>query len=150
MVKTGQSAPDFELPSNGGGKVRLSAYRGQKNVVLFFYPADDTPGCTKEACTFRDQYEAFQEAGAEVIGISSDDVGSHERFASKFALPFQLVSDEGGKVRREYGVSKTLGLLPGRVSFVIDKQGIVRHAFSSQFQPVQHVREALEALRRLS
>lgn len=149
MVKTGEPAPDFELASQTGETVRLSDYRGSKNVVLFFYPADDTPGCTREACAFRDYYEIFVEHGAEVIGISSDDASSHSRFAAKYNLPFQLAADTGGHVRKAYGISKTLGLLPGRVTFLVDKQGVVRHVFSSQFSPVQHVREASEALQKL-
>jgi len=148
-IKTGDTAPDFSLPDRNGNAVRLSDYRGKKAVVLYFYPKDDTPGCTKEACSFRDQYEVFKDAGAEVIGISSDSAESHAKFASKYNLPFVLVADKGGAVRKQYGVPATLGLLPGRVTFVIDPQGVVRHVFNSQLQATKHVDEAAQALRAM-
>jgi thioredoxin-dependent peroxiredoxin len=119
-------------------------------VVVYFYPKDDTPGCTKASCAFRDQFTAFSDAGAEVIGISSDSVASHKAFADKFRLPFRLLSDPGGKVRAAFGVPSTFGLLPGRVTYVIDKQGVIRHAFNSQLNPLQHVDEALAVLARLA
>jgi peroxiredoxin Q/BCP len=119
-------------------------------VVLYFYPKDETPGCTAEACTFRDSYEAFKEAGAEVVGVSSDSVTSHEGFATKHKLPFILLADEGGKVRKEYGVKATLAILPGRVTYVIDGQGVVRHIFSSQTGVQRHVHEALDALNEIA
>ena len=128
--------------------MRLGDYRGKKAVVLYFYPKDDTPGCTAESCSFRDQYEAFKDAGAEVIGVSSDSAESHARFAEKHRLPFVLLADRGGAVRKQYGVPATLGLLPGRVTFVIDRDGVVRHVFNSQFQATKHVAEALTALQR--
>jgi len=149
-IKTGDTAPDFSLPDRNGNTVRLSDYRGKKAVVLYFYPKDDTPGCTKEACSFRDQYEVFKDAGAEVIGISSDSAESHAKFASKYSLPFVLVADKGGTVRKQYGVPATLGLLPGRVTFVIDPQGVVRHVFNSQLQATKHVDEAAQALRAMT
>jgi peroxiredoxin Q/BCP len=143
----GDVAPDFTLPSQSGEEVNLRDFIGRKRaIVLFFYPKDDTPGCTKEACSFRDGYEQFEELEAEVIGISSDSVRSHERFVEKHGLPFVLLSDEGGEVRKLYGVPNTLGLFPGRVSYVIDEEGVVRHVFSSQLQAARHVEEALEAL----
>jgi peroxiredoxin Q/BCP len=145
-VEVGQKAPDFELPDASGTRVRLSDFRGKKAVVLYFYPKDDTPGCTAEACSFRDSYEDFQEAGAEVIGVSSDSASSHEKFARRHKLPFTLLSDADGKVRKQYGVPATLGLLPGRVTFVIDRDGAVRHVFNSQLQATRHVSEALAAL----
>jgi peroxiredoxin Q/BCP len=146
-VAVGDRAPDFALPSAGGATVRLSDFRGKKAVVLYFYPKDDTPGCTKEACGFRDSYEEFTNAGAEVIGVSSDTAESHRGFASKHGLPFTLLSDRGGQVRKQYGVPATLGLLPGRVTFVIDRDGVVRHVFNSQLAATRHVGEALAALR---
>lgn len=111
----------------------LAEYRGRP-VVVYFYPKDDTPGCTAEACAFRDQYQDFTQAGAEVIGISSDGPESHAHFAGKHRLPFVLLSDQGGAVRKAYGVSAMLGLLPGRVTFVLDKSGTIRHMFSSQLR----------------
>ena len=148
-IRVGDEAPDFVLPDRTGKMVRLSEFRGHKAVVLYFYPKDDTPGCTKESCAFRDSYQDFQDAGAEVIGVSSDSAESHGKFAAKHRLPFTLLADQGGQVRKRYGVPATLGLLPGRVTFVIDRGGVVRHVFNSQFQATQHVSEALEALRRL-
>ena len=146
-VGVGQAAPDFSLPDRSGTSVRLSDFRGKQPVVRYFYPKDDTPGCTKEACAVRDQYQDFTDAGAEVIGVSSDSEGAHEKFATKYKLPFVLLADRGGSVRKQYGVPATLGLLPGRVTFVIDRQGIVRHVFNSQLQATKHVEEALTALR---
>jgi thioredoxin-dependent peroxiredoxin len=145
----GDLAPDFTLPTSTGEMVRLSDFRGKAEVVLFFYPKDNSPACSVEACSFRDTYEAFREAGAEVIGVSSDLPESHGRFAKRFRLPFLLVSDAGGAVRSVYGVARTFGLFPGRVTFLIDKQGIVRHVFSSQFQPLRHASELLGILRKL-
>jgi peroxiredoxin Q/BCP len=147
-IEAGQPAPDFELPDAEGKRIRLADFKGKKAVVLYFYPKDDTPGCTKEACSFRDSYEDFQDAGAEVIGVSSDSASSHAKFAKRYKLPFTLLSDASGEVRRKYGVPATLGLLPGRVTFVIDRKGIVRHVFNSQLQATRHVSEALEALGR--
>ena len=146
-VKVGDKAPDFALPDANGRTVSLADFRGRRPVILYFYPKDDTPGCTKEACSFRDQYEDFKGAGAEVIGVSSDSAESHQRFAAKYSLPFTLVSDQGGQVRKRYGVPATLGLLPGRVTFVIDTGGVVRHVFNSQLQATRHVDEALATLR---
>ena len=148
-IKVGDAAPEFDLTDAAGKRVRLSDFRGKRNVVLYFYPKDDTPGCTKEACSFRDSYQSFTDAGAEVIGVSSDDGASHQKFAEKFHLPFTLVSDTAGSVRKRYGVPATLGLLPGRVTFVIDRDGIVRHVFNSQLQATKHVDEALTVIKKL-
>lgn len=145
----GDRAPGFALLSQGGEEVSLDGLLGRGPVVLFFYPRDETPGCTKEACAFRDDWERFREFGAEVVGISSDTVESHRRFAEKHSLPFALLSDEGGRVRRLYGVPATLGIFPGRATYVIDERGIVRHAFSSQLGVSRHVEEALAALSSL-
>ena len=145
----GSKAPDFTLPSQSGEMVSLRDFLGEKPVVLYFYPKDDTPGCTKEACAFRDSFEEFRRLDAEVIGISSDSVESHRNFAKKHDLPFTLLSDGEGKVRRLYGVPNTLGLFPGRVTYVIDEEGVVRHIFSSQLGMEKHVEEALKALRSI-
>ena len=119
-------------------------------MVVYFYPKDFTQGCTAEACSFRDSYESFKDLGAEVIGISSDSQDSHRGFAQRHHLPFILLSDMDGSTRKAYGVKKTLGLFPGRVSFVIDKKGIIRHVFSSQSRATAHVGEALNVLKSLS
>ena len=146
-VQVGDRAPDFTLPTQKTGEsFHLHDMIGKSAIVLFFYPKDDTPGCTAEACSFRDSYEAFQEAGAEVVGVSSDSEASHQQFANKYKLPFILLSDKNGELRKKYGVATTLGFMPGRVTYVIDKEGIVRHIFSSQFAPEQHIVEAIRAL----
>lgn len=129
MVEKGVPAPDFTLPSDGDGAVTLSALRGRK-VVLYFYPKDDTPGCTTQACEFRDNIFAFHRAGAEIVGISLDDVASHTAFAEKHGLPFTLLADEGGVVAREYGVLRNFGVvtLASRQTFLIAPDGrIARH-----------------------
>ena len=148
-IRVGDPAPDFRLPALRGGEVALSDFRGKKNVVLFFYPKDASPGCTVEACTFRDAYEDFVDAGAEVIGVSSDSLEDHASFANKHKLPMQLLADAGGKVRAQYGVKSTLGLLPGRETFIIDKEGVVRHVFRSQLRFKNHVVESLAVLQTL-
>jgi peroxiredoxin Q/BCP len=148
-LSVGDKAPDFTLPSSSGDPVTLSQRYPAKTVVLYFYPKDDTPGCTVEACSFRDRYDAFSEAGAEVVGISSDSVDSHGRFASKHQLPMTLLSDVDGKVRALFGVRPTLGIFPGRVTFVIDRTGIIRHVFVSQLRFERHVAGALEVVKRL-
>lgn len=148
-IGVGDQAPDFALPAQDGSTVKLSDYRGKKHVVLFFYPKDETAGCTAEACSFRDNYEDFTDAGAEVIGVSSDSEKSHQRFAKHHRLPFKLLSDRGGKLRETYGVKATFGIFPGRVTFLVDKNGVVRHVFNSQLNPLKHVSEMLEILKKL-
>lgn len=148
-VKVGDRAPAFTLPNQLGNPVNLADLLGQKPIVLYFYPKDDTPGCTAESCAFRDSYEIFQEAGAEVIGISGDNPSSHQQFATKYRLPFTLLSDSDNRVRKLYGVPATLFILPGRVTYVIDREGIVRHIFDSQLDFNAHVKESLGALERL-
>ena len=148
-VKVGDQAPDFTLPSQSGNEISLSSYRDNRVVVIYFYPKDNTRGCTAEACAFRDSYEVFAEAGAEVIGISSDSVDSHTGFAGKHQLPFVLLSDVGGTVRKRYGVPTTLGILPGRVTYVIDRTGVVRHIFSSMTNIGRHVEDTLAIVKQL-
>jgi thioredoxin-dependent peroxiredoxin len=149
-VQVGDLVPDFILPTQTGESVRLHDMLGKSTIVLFFYPKDDTGGCTVEVCSFRDSYEVFKNAGAEVIGVSSDTIVSHQKFIQKHHLPFILLSDQGGLVRKLFGTPTTLGILPGRVTYVIDKQGIVRHIFSSQFQPTKHISEALHTIQNLA
>jgi thioredoxin-dependent peroxiredoxin len=148
-IQVGDKAPDFTLPSQAGETVRLSDRLGERVVVLYFYPRDETRGCTAEACAFRDSHEVFAEAGAEVIGVSSDSVGRHAAFADHHKLPFTLLSDEGGRVRKSYGVPAALGLLPGRVTYVIDRTGTVRHVFNSMINIGRHVNDALDVVKKL-
>jgi peroxiredoxin Q/BCP len=150
ILSVGERAPDFELADQSGAVVSLASMRERGPVVVYFYPRDNTPGCTVEACAFRDVSRALMDAGASVVGISGDDVESHARFADKHALPFALLSDPNGGVAKSYGVRKTLGLLPGRATFVIDRDGIVRESFSSQLEARRHVSVALDAVRLLA
>jgi len=146
MLQVGQSAPDFSLKTTSGATFRLSEQRG-RHLVLYFYPKDDTPGCTAEACSFRDQYEDFKDLGAEVVGISSDSEKSHQKFTAKHRLPFELLADTAGHVRQLYEVPRALlGLLPGRVTFVIDKNGVIQYIFNSLSGATDHVRTARQVL----
>ncbi|HXP58507.1 MAG TPA: peroxiredoxin [Streptosporangiaceae bacterium] len=148
-IQAGDQAPDFTLPTQSGETFRLQDRMGERVIVLYFYPKDNTSGCTAEACAFRDSYEVFTEAGADVIGVSSDSVDKHAGFASKHSLPFTLVSDKGGKVRKAYGVPGVLGVIPGRVTYVIDRAGVVRHVFSSMTNIDGHVNDALRVVQEL-
>lgn len=150
LVKVGDVAPDFTLLDQFGQKVSLGDFIGKKPVVLYFYPKDFSMGCTREACAFRDSYEAFKELGAEVIGVNTASQERHGEFASAYKLPFRLLADEGGKVRELYGVPASFGLIPGRVTYIIDRSGIVRYVFNSQLNPTKHVEEALKILRTLT
>lgn len=148
-LTAGQPAPDFSLVDQDGNTQTLVALRQRGPVVVYFYPKDETPGCTAEACSFRDHFADFTDAGAQVVGISSDTVASHKAFAEHHRLPFILLSDPGGRVRKLFGVPKTLGLLDGRVTYVIDRQGVVRHTFSSQLRAKRHIQEALGVVQGL-
>eukprot|EP00262_Sarcandra_glabra_P001378 TRINITY_DN1146_c0_g1_i1.p1 TRINITY_DN1146_c0_g1~~TRINITY_DN1146_c0_g1_i1.p1 ORF type:complete len:201 (+),score=39.31 TRINITY_DN1146_c0_g1_i1:230-832(+) len=148
-VEKGGVPPSFTLKDQDGKTVSLSKYKG-KPVVVYFYPADESPGCTKEACAFRDSYEKFKKAGAEVVGISADDPTSHKAFSKKYRLPFTLLSDEGNKVRKDWGVPSDLfGTLPGRQTYVIDSKGVVQLVYNNQFQPEKHIDETLKLLQSL-
>ncbi len=150
-LQVGDPAPDFTLPTQKTGELfHLHDMIGKAAIVLFFYPKDNTPGCTAEACSFRDNYEVFKQAGAEVIGVSSDSEESHRQFGSQYRLPFLLLSDKGGALRKKYGVPTTLGLLPGRVTYIIDKSGTVRHIFSSQLNFGKHITEALQVVQSIA
>lgn len=148
-VAVGDRAPDFRLPAADGTMVSLSDQLAQHVVVLYFYPKDNTKGCTTQACAFRDQYDDFRQAGAAVIGVSGDSAAQHDHFAGQYQLPFLLLSDADGAVRRDYGARAAFGLLPGRVTYVIDQTGIVRYHFSSMTQVQHHVREALKVVQAL-
>src|SRR3989442_11391982 len=147
MIAEGSPAPDFELTSDSGERIRLSALRG-KPVVLYFYPKDDTPGCTKEACEFRDAYDVFRDRGAEILGVSPDDVRSHEKFKTKYDLPFTLLADPGHTTAEAYGVwgersfagKKYMGV--NRSTFVIDEAGKVARAMIG-IKPAGHASDVL-------
>lgn len=148
-IGVGDPAPDFTLPDQQGKSISLQDFRGQ-NVVLYFYPKDNTSVCTAQACAFRDSYQDFQDAGAQVIGVSSDSSKSHDGFASRHRLPFILLSDKGGALRKLFGVPRSLmGLLPGRVTYVIDRQGVVRGVYNAATKGAEHVDEALKVLKSL-
>ncbi len=150
-IQVGDAAPAFSLPNAQGELVSLADFKDQKAVVLFFYPKSDSPGCTIEACAFRDAYTVFQELGAQVIGISDDSVAAQARFSQNQKLPFLVLSDQGNQVRQAFGVPGALfGMLPGRVTYVIDKAGIVRHIFDSMLNFKAHVDESLGILKQLS
>jgi peroxiredoxin Q/BCP len=147
-LKIGDKIPSFTLKDQDGKDFNIDELVGKKAIVIFFYPKDFTPGCIKEVCSFRDQYEDFTDLGAEVIGISGDSENSHDQFAKKYKLPFTLLSDKNKKVRNSFGVkSSLLGLLPGRVTFVIDKKGIVQLIFENQFGAEEHIAESLNILK---
>ncbi len=144
-----EQAPPANFTRADGSAVSMKDLVGNKTIVLYFYPKDDTAGCTAEACSFRDSYEDFKAAGAEVIGVSADDGSSHEAFKQKNRLPFTLLSDPGGAAAKAFGVKKTFGLIAGRVTFVIDRQGAIRHKFDSQIRVNKHVEEALAVVKSL-
>jgi len=145
-VKVGDTAPTFTAQLQDGGALDSAELLGRKWLVLFFYPKDNTPVCTREACAFRDSYEAFAAAGAEVVGVSSDTAESHARFAAKHRLPFPIVADTDRKLRRLFGVANPLGVIPGRVTYVIDRDGVVRMLYSALFASDEHVKRALAAV----
>ncbi|WP_413999234.1 peroxiredoxin [Flavobacterium sp. W1B] len=149
-LKVGDKIPNFKAKDANGNDFDSSAIVGVKPLVVYFYPKDNTPGCTAEACSFRDQYEDFKDLGAEVIGISSDSVTSHQQFAQHYRLPFILLSDNDKKIRKLFGVpSSLLGLLPGRVTYVVDKNGIIKMVFDSMMA-AKHISKALEMVREIS
>ncbi len=148
MVKEGDIAPEIILKDQNGTLIKTTDLTGKGWLVIYFYPKDDTPGCTAQACTFRDHYEDLTDAGATVVGISSDDVGSHKDFSRHHDLPFTLLSDTEGDARKAFGVPRSMGLLPGRVTYVIDKKGIVRMIFNSQLRKAEHVERVLSFIRK--
>ena len=149
-IEVGSIVPKFTLKDQNGNLFSIDSVLGKKNLVVYFYPKDDSPGCTKEACYFRDQFEVFTEANALIIGISGQSVESHKKFEEKYRLSYTLLSDEGNKIRKLFGVpTNFFGILPGRVTYVIDKQGKVIFVFDSQTQTTRHVDDALKILKGL-
>jgi len=150
-IDKGSKVPVFALMDQNGKMFDLQQVIGRKNLVIYFYPKDDSPGCTKEACYFRDQFEVFDKADALIIGISGQSVESHRKFAEKYGLSFTLLSDTGNKIRKLFGVPTSFfGVLPGRVTYVVDKTGTVVYVFDSQSQATRHVDEALRTLKELN
>jgi peroxiredoxin Q/BCP len=150
-IVTGDRIPAFSALDQHGKLFDSNSVLGQKNLVIYFYPKDDSPGCTKQACSFRDQFEVFAGAGALIIGISSQSVESHREFAEKYHLTYTLLSDENQKIRKMFGVpANFLGLIPGRVTYIVDRQGKVVYIFNSQVRAEQHVTESLRILKELT
>ena len=146
----GERAPDFELTRPDGSTVRLEELIKDKVLVLFFYPRDETVGCTIEACAFRDAYQSFVAAGAEVVGVSRDDTESHKKFATAHNLPFPLLTDRDGSVHELYGVkSHLVGMIKDRITYIIDRGGIVRLVFNSRLRFAAHAARALDLVRSL-
>lgn len=149
-MKIGQKAPDFTLPNQDGADIHLADYIGKQAVVVFFYPKASSPGCTAEACSFRDQHEAFVDAGAIVFGVSKDDKEAQTRFKHRNEFPFDLLSDEDGKVHDAYDVDKIMGFLPSRITYVIDKTGTIQLISDSNVFMGKHANEALEVVKKIS
>ena len=148
-LKVGDTIPNFTAKDTNGSDFNIATIVGHKPLVIYFYPKDNTPGCTAQACSFRDQYEDFKDLGAEVIGISSDSVSSHQQFTRQFKLPFILLSDSDKKIRKLFGVpTGMVGLIPGRVTYVTDKNGVVQMIFDSMLA-TKHIPKALEAIKKL-
>jgi len=148
-IQKGDQCPSFKLKDQNGELFNIDDVIGEDNLVIYFYPKDDSPGCTKQACSFRDAFEDFKEAGAKVIGISSDDEQSHKKFAEKHNLPFTLLADSNKTVRKQFGVpTNLLGLLPGRVTYIFDKKGLLKGVFNSQLNFDKHISEALKVIKK--
>lgn len=148
-IQVGDVVPQFSAVDAQGNLFDSASVIGKKTVVLYFYPKDNTPGCTAQACSFRNQYEDFLDLGAEVIGISSDGLASHQKFTAQYQLPFLLLSDTDKKIRKLFGVPTAFfGLLPGRVTYVIDAKGVVQMVFNSMLAG-QHIPKALEAIKKI-
>ncbi len=148
QIEVGSKVPSFTLNDQDGKPFNIDTVAGKYPLVIFFYPKDESSVCTKEVCSFRDSFDKFHEYGAKVIGISGDDVNSHKEFATHHNLNFTLLADPGNKVRKLFGVPKTL-FIPGRVTYIIDRKGIVIHQFNAMMQSDKHVEEALAALKTM-
>lgn len=150
MIAKGEQAPEFEGTLAGGKQLRSRDFRGRRHVILYFFPKDFTPGCTKEACSFRDRRAEVAGLDAEIVGVSLDTPEKHASFAEKYQLPYPLISDRSGAIATAFGVARFGGWLPTkRVTFVIDKQGVVQHVIQSEFSIDMHIDQAIETLRRL-
>jgi peroxiredoxin Q/BCP len=147
-VKVGDQAPDFEGPKSDGSRLGLKDFIGKKNVVLYFYPKDDTPGCTREACGFRDNLGLVRKLGAEIVGVSLDSIESHRRFMEKYELPFPLISDKDKRIATAYGVIRDTGTTTNRVTVIIDKKGKITKVFP-KVDVSKHTEEVEAALKEL-
>jgi peroxiredoxin Q/BCP len=146
-LKIGDSLPQFSAKQTNGSVFESKDYLGKQSLVIYFYPKDDTPGCTTQACSFRDNYQEFKDLGAEVIGVSSDSVQSHLQFKSKFNLPFILLSDHDKKLRKLFGVENDFLIIPGRQTYVVNPKGIITMVFNSMQSKV-HIEKALQILKK--
>ncbi len=149
MLRQGTTAPDFQAELDSGQPFRLSDHKGKKNVVLYFYPRDFTPGCTREACTFRDNYSEVEQYDAVIVGVSTDSADSHQRFREKYDLPFPLITDPEKRLVKQYDADGLLGLTTARITYVIDKEGVIRGALRHDFSIGRHLPEVLDALRSI-
>lgn len=151
MLEVGTRAPAFTAKLDSGETFELEQWRGRKNVVLYFYPRDDSPGCTKEACSFRDNYEPIAALDAIIIGVSADSAESHQEFREKHGLPFPLIADTGKRLSRLYDARGLLGLMTSRVTYVIDKEGVIRGAFRHEVMNIgHHVEDATRTLSEIA
>jgi thioredoxin-dependent peroxiredoxin len=148
-LSVGDKIPHFSAKDSNGNDFDSAFVLGKKPVVFYFYPKDNTPGCTAQACSFRDQYQDFKDLGAEVIGISSDTMASHEKFVKQYKLPFLLLSDNDKKLRKLFGVKPGLfGMIPGRVTYVVDNNGVIQLIFDSMLA-TNHIPKALEKIKKI-
>jgi peroxiredoxin Q/BCP len=147
MLKIGEKAPLFSGKDQDGNEIKLDDYLGKKNIVLFFYPKDDSSVCTAEACSFRDNYDKFRNLDTEIIGVNQASVASHKNFAEKYRLTFPIINDEENKIRKLYKVPNKFFVLAGRVTYVIDKQGLIKHAINNMFDGEVHITETLKSLK---
>ena len=145
QLQSGEPAPDFSVKDQNG-KIRSNRNFSSKYLVLFFYPKDNTPGCTAEACSFRDNYEILKRLGAEIWGVSNDNELSHREFVGNYNLQYPLLCDEEGKLRRSFGLGKVFGLIPSRVTYIINKEGVIEHVFSNLLDGPAHVSDAIRVL----
>ena len=148
-LKIGDNLPTFKLQDQNGNWINSENLKDEV-LVIYFYPKDDTPGCTAEACAFRDSHEDFIELGAKVIGVSADSISKHKDFVNRYKLPFTLLSDKSNDLRKKFGVPKSfLGLLPGRVTYIFDKNGKLVHVYDSQLNSKGHIKTSLETVKNL-
>lgn len=145
-IEVGDTIPNINLKDENGIEVNINSIK--KPLIIYFYPKDETPGCIKEACKFRDEFQSFVDLGVQVFGISGDSSASHKKFKEKYHLPFTLLADSNNEVRKKFGVPKSLLFLPGRVTYVVNEKGVVMYMFNSQFGAEKHIENALEFLRK--